>query len=179
MPFLQQMIKKSDGIQYILRPLSLSTKAILNMKPKQENFKNPMFDLTILLESLGLSLNRLQYFDLVDMLNTIDLMALNAKYQKYRPQVSLKSDVRKWWKFAYTAITETQIKPKREQFKWRHIKEITRTRREYVNILKKRLKNQKLSSAESEAEKRCEEILDVFNLVLAKKQADVEVSMSF
>jgi hypothetical protein len=66
------------------------------MKPKQENFKNPMFDLTILLESLGLNLNRLQYFDLVDMLNTIDLMALNAKYQKYRPAVSLKSDVRKW-----------------------------------------------------------------------------------
>jgi len=30
------------------------------MKPKQENFKNPMFDLTILLESLGLNLNRLQ-----------------------------------------------------------------------------------------------------------------------
>lgn len=44
----------------MLRPLSLETKAILNMKPKQDNYVRPMFDFIILLESLSLSLNRLQ-----------------------------------------------------------------------------------------------------------------------
>lgn len=39
--------------------MSLSTKAVLNMKPKLGNFR-PMFDITILLESIGLNLNRLQ-----------------------------------------------------------------------------------------------------------------------
>ena len=40
--------------------MSLSTKAILNLKPKHDNFKSPMFDIEILLESIGLNLNRLQ-----------------------------------------------------------------------------------------------------------------------
>jgi hypothetical protein len=40
--------------------MSLSTEIILNMKPNSENYKNPMFDFTILLESVGLNLNRLQ-----------------------------------------------------------------------------------------------------------------------
>jgi hypothetical protein len=110
------------------------------------------------------------------MLNTIDLMALNAKYQKYRPNVPIKENVRKWWKFAYTAITETQIRPKKEQFKWDHIKMITRTRRDYVNLLKKKHKSGKLSTFEMEQEKQCEEVLDVFNLVLSRKQADVEIA---
>lgn len=73
------------------------------------------------------------------MLNTIDLMALNAKYHKYRPDVPLKGNVKQWWLFAYNAIIETQIKPKRNQFKWQHIKETTSTRREYTKIYKKEL----------------------------------------
>ena len=172
---LQRMIKETVGINYILRPLSLKTKALLNMKPEQDHFKTPIFDFTILLESIGLNMNRLQYFDLIDMLNTIDLMALNAKYQKYRP--ALRTNRKLMWKFAYTAITETQIRPKREQFKWEHIKLITKTRRDYVHLLKKKLKTSKaLSQADQEAERKCEEILDVFNLVLARKQADVEAA---
>ena len=50
--------------------MSLSTKAILNMRPKQNNFKTPMFDITILLESIGLNLNRLQVKKLVQNLVT-------------------------------------------------------------------------------------------------------------
>ncbi len=49
-------------INLVLNPLSLSTKAVLNVKPQQDNYKFPMFDFTILLESLGLNLNRLQVF---------------------------------------------------------------------------------------------------------------------
>ena len=112
-PRMQKMIEAKDtDIRYILRPLSLSCRAVLNMKPKQDGFSAPMFDLEILLESLGLSLNRLQYFDLVDLINTLDLMTLHAKYNKYRStlQASAKKDPRALWKFANTAITESQIR---------------------------------------------------------------------
>ena len=54
----------------VLKPLSLSTKAILNMKPDQENYKSPMFDFTILLESVGLNLNRLQVYICYFCVNT-------------------------------------------------------------------------------------------------------------
>jgi hypothetical protein len=93
------------------------------------------------------------------MLNTIDLMALNAKYQKFRTK-SLKFSAKNQWLFAYTAITETQIKPKREQFKWKNIKMITKTRREYSNLLKKKhSKGGKLTVAELESE-----IVKVFSI---------------
>lgn len=87
------------------------------------------------------------------MLNTIDIMALNAKYHKYKPNVALKDNVKKWWLFAYDAITDTQIRPRRNQFKWDHIKLITSTRREYIKLLKKKLKSTKLTTAELELEK--------------------------
>jgi hypothetical protein len=50
--------------------MSLSTKAILNMKPKQDNFQTPMFDITILLESIGFNLNRLQVIILIYSIKT-------------------------------------------------------------------------------------------------------------
>ena len=56
------------------------------------------------------------------------------------------------WLFAYNAITETQIRPKRDQFKWEKIRLINRTRRDYVNILKKKAKNPKLSPADAKIE---------------------------
>ena len=60
---------------------------------------------------------------------------------------------KKRWLFAYTAITETQIKPKLKQFKWENIKLITHTRREYVKLLKKKLKKgAKLTNTELELE---------------------------
>ncbi|CAF0704730.1 unnamed protein product [Brachionus calyciflorus] len=173
---MQRMITNTSEINYILKPLSLSTMAILSMKPKQDNYAFPLLDFTIILETIGLNLNRLQYFDLVDMLSTIDIMALNAKYQKYKPVESLEKKTIQWWRFAYTAIVKTQIEPKRDQFKWERIRLITRTRRDYVNILKKKAKNQKLGPVDAEIEARCEDILDVFNLMLARKQADVEIA---
>lgn len=138
--------------------MSLQTKAVLNMKPRQDNYKRPMFDFTILLESLGLSLNRLQYFDLVDMLSTIDQMALYAKYQKHRlPAVfstgSTDSRARQRWLYAYRAITEDQIRPKREQYKWSRIQLVTRLRREYVNLIKKKIKGVKLTAEELDTER--------------------------
>jgi hypothetical protein len=39
----------------------------------------------------------LKYFDLFDMVNAIDLMRLNAKYQKFRPDLTLKSNTTKKW----------------------------------------------------------------------------------
>lgn len=60
------LLKESKIVDYtfllieVLKPLSLETKAILNMKPRQDNYNKPMFDFTIVLEKLGLSLNRLQ-----------------------------------------------------------------------------------------------------------------------
>ena len=44
----------------VLKPLNLSAKAILNMKPSQDSFSAPMLDIKIVLESILFELDRLQ-----------------------------------------------------------------------------------------------------------------------
>jgi vacuolar protein sorting-associated protein 13A/C len=51
---------KVDNLKYMLNPMSITSKVILNVKPKLENYQKPMFDIDILLESVLLDLNRLQ-----------------------------------------------------------------------------------------------------------------------
>ncbi len=140
----------------VLNPLSLITQIKLNMKPKQEGYKTPLFDFTILLEALSFKVNRLQYFDLIGMLSTIDQMTLSAKYRKYRPLLPMKNNPHLRWKFAYTAVVEGQIRPKRDQFKWECIRNVTRTRRDYIELIKKRHnKSAKITPADLEIERVC------------------------
>jgi vacuolar protein sorting-associated protein 13A/C len=150
---LQRMISNdhSGSLRYILNPMSLTSKAVLDMDPKESNFMNPMFDIKILLETIAIDLNRLQYFDMLDTMTTIDSMALNAKYQKFKRITDGKKFNK--WLFAYNAIIETQIKPKRDQYKWSHIKQTIDARHQYVTIMKKVLKSIKLKPDELDAKK--------------------------
>jgi vacuolar protein sorting-associated protein 13A/C len=55
-----QSKKHESTVKYILNPMSITSKMILNVKPKLDNYQKPMFDINILLESVLLDLNRLQ-----------------------------------------------------------------------------------------------------------------------
>jgi vacuolar protein sorting-associated protein 13A/C len=62
---LIDLIARQDGklkpdLKYILNPMSITSKVVLNVKPKLDNYQKPMFDVNILLESVLLDLNRLQ-----------------------------------------------------------------------------------------------------------------------
>jgi len=48
--------------------MNLSSEIILNIKPQNENFSNPMINFTILLESVGLNLNRMQVSSYLEFL---------------------------------------------------------------------------------------------------------------
>lgn len=88
------------------------------------------------------------------MLNTIDQMSLYAKYRKFRPTSDeVPNVVKRRWLYSYRAIVEGQIRPKRDQYRWTRIQLVTRLRRDYVGILKKKLKGGKLTNEEAETEK--------------------------
>ena len=44
----------------VLRPLNVTARVILAMKPRQENFKKPMFDIKVDLDEISLNINRNQ-----------------------------------------------------------------------------------------------------------------------
>ncbi len=57
---LKEKIVTDNEKCYILRPLNIKAKLILSMKPHQENFKRPMFDIKIDLDEINLNINRNQ-----------------------------------------------------------------------------------------------------------------------
>ncbi|CAF4810644.1 unnamed protein product, partial [Rotaria magnacalcarata] len=59
------------------------------MKPRQNEFKQPMFDIKVDLDEISLNINRDQYSDLLDLLEVRDYLSLQSKYIKYR----IKNDV--------------------------------------------------------------------------------------
>lgn len=44
----------------VLRPLNIKAKVILAMKPRQQEFKKPMFDIKVELDEISLNISRNQ-----------------------------------------------------------------------------------------------------------------------
>ena len=105
------------------------------MKPRDENFQRPMFDIKVDLDEISLNLNRDQYSDLLDLLEFQDFLSMQSKYIKYhlKKEIEEKS-TRKKWKFAYEAIVNEEIRPRFECYKWENIKAHLDRCREYRSI---------------------------------------------
>ncbi|CAF4315923.1 unnamed protein product, partial [Rotaria sordida] len=73
-----------NDISYILRPLNIKAKMILVMKPRQQEFKRPMFDIKVDLDEISLNINRDQYLDLLDLFEFQDYLSIKSKYIKYQ-----------------------------------------------------------------------------------------------
>ena len=56
----------------------------LVMKPRQDGFKRPMFDIKVDLDDISLNVNRNQYSDILDLLDFQDYLTLKSKYQRYQ-----------------------------------------------------------------------------------------------
>jgi vacuolar protein sorting-associated protein 13A/C len=122
-------------ISYILRPLNITARVVLVMKPRQEDFKKPMFDIKVDLDEISLNINRDQYLDLLDLLEFQDYLSTKSRYIKYQ----IKSDKptkssEKNWKFAYAAIVNEEVRPRFECYKWENIKAHLDRCREYRKI---------------------------------------------
>ncbi|CAF4190264.1 unnamed protein product [Rotaria sp. Silwood2] len=162
------------NLSYILRPLNIKAKIILVMKPRQQEFKKPMFDIKIDLDEISLNINRDQYLDLLDLLEFQDYLSIKSKYIKYQIKNDIeKKPSRKRWKFAYEAIVNEDVRPRFDCYKWKNIKTHLDRRREYRSIYIQDL----LGRATVEQRQRAQELekkLDVFNLTYVRCAAEIE-----
>ncbi|CAF1279009.1 unnamed protein product [Rotaria magnacalcarata] len=163
-----------SDVAYILRPLNVKTKCILTMKPRQEGFQQPMFDIKIDLDAISLNMSSGQYSDLLDLLQFQGYLTVKSKYIKYhmkKDQVE-KSSLKNW-RFAYEAILNEEIRPKFECYKWGNIKAHLDRCREYRAIHFQKLTG-KLTNEQKERAKALEKKIDVFNLTHIRHSAEIE-----
>jgi vacuolar protein sorting-associated protein 13A/C len=114
-----------------------------NPETDEVPFSMPKVKLNLSLEKLALGITRLQYQDLIQLVETMGRMGRGVPYRKYRPYGISESSLKKlfpfiktaklffsayknhakeWWYFAYECILETEVRRRKRNWSWEHIK---------------------------------------------------------
>ncbi|XP_022649179.1 vacuolar protein sorting-associated protein 13-like isoform X3 [Varroa destructor] len=156
---------------YMVGPITSTARMKINQKPELNHYQMPSTTVDILVEDISIAMAKYQYHDIVALVDSMNRMWLADKFRKYHPQVPVHKNAKKWWHFAYNAILEEHIRPRRRQWNLDYLLGHIRKVKEYCEEYKNKLQTKK----ESDRLKRLEEELDLFNIILARRQAEFEV----
>ncbi|XP_069723155.1 intermembrane lipid transfer protein VPS13C isoform X2 [Phaenicophaeus curvirostris] len=163
--------------QYIFRPVSASARLCINPYAEVE-LKSPKVDCNVEVQRIVIEFTKPQYLSMIDLLESIDYMVRNAPYRRFRPDVPLHKNARQWWIYAVNSVLEVHIKRHTRMWSWSNIKQHRQLLRSYKNTCKCKLTQSKLSEETQRQIQDLEKKLDVFNIVLARQQAQVETIRS-
>ncbi|KAI3372816.1 hypothetical protein L3Q82_023273 [Scortum barcoo] len=160
---------------FIFRPISADAK--LRMNPRSDvDFSSPKVDLMVNLRGVAIELNRPQYISILELLGSVDMMSRNLPYRKYRPVVQVHRNACIWWKYVITGILEVDVKPRLHMWSWQQIRHHRQTVKRYRGLYKTKITSKKPSEELLKALEEPEKTLDIFNITLARQQAEVEAS---
>lgn len=162
---------------YIAGPITSYAKVRINTRPELDgsNYTIPKIFLNLTMEEISMGLTPDQYSDIVKFLSNIERMNRGSPYRKYRPMIrSYKNYAKIWWLFAYQCILEN-VRRRRRNWRWSHMKEHRNLVHQYITQYKTKLVQKKEDLKLKKSLSDLEERLDVFNITLARRQAEVEV----
>lgn len=171
--------------QYLIEPISSSAKLRMHTKPQEDNFSIPKMLLDLIFQEIAISLSKRQYQDALELLESLERMNLSSKFRKHRPMLAdgfghvrplaRNGNAKAWWKFAYNCIMEETVQRRRNMWSWKFIKQHRDTCRTYKAAYKKKLTSKKIPSDLQKTLEMCEKSLNVFNITMLRRQAEVEV----
>lgn len=165
-----EVVKPSD-VSYILGPISSVAKLTMDTKPELSNYNDPGMTLDILVAEITIGISKHQFRNMLALSESLNRMAIAAHYRKYRPDVPVHGNCKIWWHFAYTAILEEHVRRRRRDWSPQHIHEHLVRVRYYKEQYKLKLRSKETAEKLQELENE----LDVFNITLARRQAELEV----
>ncbi|KAM9713499.1 intermembrane lipid transfer protein VPS13C isoform 1-T1 [Dama dama] len=163
--------------QYIFQPISASAKLYMNPYAETE-LKTPKLDWNIEVQNIAIELTKPQYLSMIDLLESVDYMVRNAPYRKYKPYLPLHTNGRQWWKYAIDSVLEVHIRRYTRMWSWSNIKKHRQLLKSYKSAYKNKLTQTKVPEETQKQIQDLEKTLDVFNIILARQQAQVEVIRS-
>ncbi|VDK42182.1 unnamed protein product [Anisakis simplex] len=170
--------KKPDDYKYILEPITMQTKLSMNQKPETDgtDWKTPKIDLQLNMDTLGVCIGKFQYQDLLLFLEAQERFNIATKYLKYRPPINeYHGHAKKWWHFAYQSILEENIRRKRNNWSWERMKAHRQLLKNYKEAWLRKQTEKSLSKEDTNLIEEAEKKLDLFNLNIARQQADMEI----
>ncbi|KAH0619803.1 hypothetical protein JD844_014073 [Phrynosoma platyrhinos] len=161
----------------LFKPVSASAKLYINPHAEIE-LQTPKIDWNMEVQSIAVELTKPQYLSMIDLLESIDYMVRNVPYRKYRPEVPLHKNAKQWWKYAGNSILEVHIRRYTRMWSWSNIRHHRQLLKNYKNTYKNKLTQTKVSEETQKQIQDLEKDLDVFNIILARQQAQTEVIRS-
>ncbi|XP_030850036.1 vacuolar protein sorting-associated protein 13A [Strongylocentrotus purpuratus] len=102
---------KGQPFNFVVEPVTTTARLTFDKSDPPTDYTNPQIILDILTSALTISLTRPQYICIIDLAQSMQLLAVNERYRKYRPGVHVQGNTKKWWHYAYKAILEEHIRP--------------------------------------------------------------------
>ncbi|KAE8633133.1 hypothetical protein XENTR_v10001793 [Xenopus tropicalis] len=162
-----------EGYDFVFRPIS--GRAKLRMNPRSDvDFSSPKIDLDVNLQDIAIDFNKPQYHSVMELLESIDLMSRNLPYRKFRPDVCVATNAPIWWKYAITSILEVNIKPRLHMWSWKRIRKHRLQVKKYKELYRMKITSKKPSEEVLSKTEEYEKALDIFNITLARQQAEME-----
>ncbi|GAB1605844.1 hypothetical protein Ahia01_000866700 [Argonauta hians] len=162
--------KTTTNYTYMIKPICSVAHLKLHTKPEEDEFTIPKVFLTVIFDNIALSLSKNQYDDVLELLESFERMATSALYRKYRPDVPLRGNYARWWKYAYECILEETVRRRRRMFSWAHIHKHRTIMKQYKEAYVKKLANKSFNAKIIE---ESENYLDVLCILLMRQQAEV------
>jgi vacuolar protein sorting-associated protein 13A/C len=131
--------------QYILKPIS--GRAGLEMD-KSGKLDRPKMKARLLFDELGFIIDEDQYRDALMLVDLFHYFIRHQEYKKFQPKSSPKEDPAGWLKFAGQAVLE-KIHDKNRKWSWAYFAERRDDRRRYIELFKKKKRDEKLTPDEA------------------------------
>ncbi|XP_057687593.1 intermembrane lipid transfer protein VPS13C isoform X2 [Corythoichthys intestinalis] len=159
---------------YVFKPIFASAK--IRIDPDAEKKPDsPKARLDLEVQNVDFQITKAQYVSVVETLESAERVARNAPYRKFRPRVPVRDNASVWWRYAISGILEVHVRRAGRMWSWSNIRQHRRDVKVYKTAYKSKILNRNKSSPDAERRLQdLENVLDVFNITLARQQAQME-----
>uniref|UniRef100_A0A8C4NUD4 Vacuolar protein sorting-associated protein 13C n=1 Tax=Dicentrarchus labrax TaxID=13489 RepID=A0A8C4NUD4_DICLA len=137
------------GLFIVFKPIFASAKMCINPTAELE-LKTPKANLHLEVQNIAIEMTKPQYLTMVELLESIDCMVKNAPYRKFRPDVSVQSSPKLWWRYAFNGIMEVHIRRCSHMWSWSNIKQHRENLKAYKTTYKTKLLSQNKPNQDTE-----------------------------
>ncbi|KAL2866549.1 membrane morphogenesis protein VPS13 [Aspergillus lucknowensis] len=143
---LRTGIDNDDGNQFILRPVS--GRAGLEMD-KSGKHDRPAVNARLLFDEIGFVVDDEQYRDALTLVDLFHRFIRHKEYKKLQPKSRPKQDPRAWFRYAGEAVL-SKIHDRNRRWTWDYIKERRDDRVAYIDLFKKKKREEAFSAQDAE-----------------------------
>ena len=142
----KKTMEEGQDHQYMLKPVS--GRAAVEMD-KTGKIEKPKIRARLLFQELGFVIDDEQYRDALMMVDLFHYFIRHQEYKKFQPICTPKEDPKAWLRFAFKAV-HSKIQERNRRWTWDYFKERRDDRKRYIELFKKKKKEEKLSATETE-----------------------------